>query len=442
MSKKLSRRDLFRYSGVAGSSALVSGFVAFNAKSCEGRTWNQNETGLKSFPKLPDSQTIFPEKLGKLNRFKSTEEQFDFGRIMVPSMTTPKKVFGDQHSDHRNYLCIYDFKEETCEFIETPLKRSHLVLSHPKKENHFIVVERNGPHYAEVDIEKMTVTKHFRADEGFKSWGHVIFSPDGRYMLSSEAPDTKNGGKEGFGCIQVRDSLSYEPVEKLSSHGYNPHDFVFTSDNRGLAICNMGRYKDDSSFVQLSYPSGAIVRKMEMPSKKWDGSHVHLCPDGEFMVTTSHRIPYDNNEHEFRRFGRPMFAPAPVLFTENKNRFIQSDPGIHIHNFQYTGGVVFDYSRGVACTTHMYGHAASFWDFKRKKFVRMEYFGNEHPHGMTLNQSKTHWVIITIEGSFHFIDADTLRRDPSLPQAHRVGFGQHLRGSAHITPIPSKKKSA
>ncbi|WP_156490248.1 DUF1513 domain-containing protein, partial [Oleiphilus sp. HI0086] len=89
-----------------------------------------------------------------------------------------------------------------------------------------VIGRRPGQYIIVSSIKSGRVIKHIQPEQGFHFYGHALYTPDGRYLVSTE-----NHIDSGQGRLFVRDVLNdYRVHAQLSSHGIGPHEIKLCSD--------------------------------------------------------------------------------------------------------------------------------------------------------------------------------------------------------------------
>ena len=86
-----------------------------------------------------------------------------------------------------------------------------------------------------IDLDRARRWPHRRRG-GRHFYGHGAFSPDGRYLFTSE-----NDFEAGRGMIGIRDAEDgYRQIGEFASQGIGPHELVLMPDGATLAVANGG----------------------------------------------------------------------------------------------------------------------------------------------------------------------------------------------------------
>lgn len=114
--------------------------------------------------------------------------------------------------------------------------RGHGIAVDPSHNIAAVYARRPGNYIWIVDLRSGRVTQKITAIESRHYYGHGVYTPDGRYMLSSE-----NAYETGEGRVGVYDVTdNYKRIAELDSHGIGPHEIKLLNDGKTLVIANGG----------------------------------------------------------------------------------------------------------------------------------------------------------------------------------------------------------
>ena len=122
-------------------------------------------------------------------------------------------------------------------------------------------------------------TAWIEADRAFN--GHVIASPDGRTLYTTET-DLESGA----GLIGVRDAASLEKTAEWPTHGMDPHELLLDADG-SLLVANggiptlpetgrvkIGLERMDASLVRLDTATGTLRGQWRLPDPRLSLRHI------------------------------------------------------------------------------------------------------------------------------------------------------------------------
>ncbi len=207
----------------------------------------------------------------------------------------------------------------------------------------------------------------FEAGEGRHFFGHGVFSPDGRLLISTE--DDIEGGR---GVLGVRDATrGYRQIGEFASGGVGPHDLCLLSDGRTLAAANSGMDTGggrealnlDSMEPSLAYvdlSTGDLLERQVLPAalRKLSIRHLAMGQRDTVVFACQHQGPPE--EHPpligFHRRGEPM-------------RLMEAPDAVYRPLRNYAGSVAADASGAFAIATSPRGGTAVLIDIARGRAI-------------------------------------------------------------------------
>src|ERR671923_1401289 len=121
--------------------------------------------------------------------------------------------------------------------FDLPLpERGHGVAFRPGADEGVVFARRPGRFAVTFDPVAGIALRRLDAASGRHFYGHGAFSPDGRYLFTSE-----NDYEGGRGVLGVRDATDgYRQIGEMASFGVGPHEVVLMPDGVTLAVANGG----------------------------------------------------------------------------------------------------------------------------------------------------------------------------------------------------------
>jgi uncharacterized protein len=114
--------------------------------------------------------------------------------------------------------------------------RAHGLATHAAHPGLAVAVARRPGTLAwQVDLAQGRIVRTLPAQTGRHYFGHAVFSPAGRHLLSTE-----NDYENGAGKIGVRDAATGRWLGEVPSHGVGPHELRFMPGGDTLVIANGG----------------------------------------------------------------------------------------------------------------------------------------------------------------------------------------------------------
>lgn len=173
--------------------------------------------------------------------------------------------------------------------------------------------------------------------------GHVLASPDGRTLYTTES-DLQSGQ----GLIGVRDAASLQKRAEWPTHGCDPHELLWDRDGR-LVVANggiatrpeTGRQKldlahMDSSLVRLEPARGELLSQWRLDDQRLSLRHLARLDDGRFGIALQ-------AEHD--EAGRKQAAPVLALFDGRSLRTADLPDGSPLQGY---GGDIAAWDDGFA----------------------------------------------------------------------------------------------
>lgn len=246
--------------------------------------------------------------------------------------------------------------------FSTPLPgRGHGVALSPDKRTAVAVARRPGQYLIVLDTQTGHFLHQIESDANRHFYGHGVFSPNGRWLFTTE-----NDFEAGQGLIGVRDATqNFELVRSMPAHGIGPHELALLSDGKTLVVANggiqthpdSGRAKLNLDTMQpaLTYidaESGALLAQHQLKPEWHQNSirHLAVTPDDQVCFV----MQYQGNRTEtppligLHRLGEPL-------------KLLQAPAAIHQRMRNYCGSVTIDTSGETFAVSSPRGGVISFW---------------------------------------------------------------------------------
>lgn len=247
--------------------------------------------------------------------------------------------------------------------------RGHGVAWHPGRIQATVFARRPGTFAIVLDSVTGEQISRIDSSPGRHFYGHGLYTPDGRALLTCE-----NAYDSGDGVIGIYDVTDgYKRLGEFASHGVGPHELKWRPDGRTLVIANggirthpaQGRAKLNLDTMRPSLVYLDPATEQVFASVRLDASlhqlsirHITVNQRGDtafamqFQGSKSQRVPLVGL-HTAAGQTHLLHAPDPLAR----------------HLRHYMGSVAYDASGSVIAATAPRGGMAVFWDGKSGNFL-------------------------------------------------------------------------
>ena len=240
--------------------------------------------------------------------------------------------------DGLNVAILYDTRRGA--LFETPLPgRGHGPCLSSDKKIAVMPARRPGRWAMVIDMTTGKTITRLSSPKGRHFYGHAVFSPDDRLLLTTE-----NDYDHADGMIGVWDTKSWQRLDEWPSGGIGPHELalcdpVVVVANGGLLTHpETGRDKRNLATMRpnlcyLSLKSGKILQQVEPPAKWFQCSlrHLDITRDETGQIFTLVGAQYQGPKHEtaplvaLHSFGAPLdFVALPPELLRNLHHYCGS----------------------------------------------------------------------------------------------------------------------
>jgi uncharacterized protein len=146
----------------------------------------------------------------------------------------------------------------------------------PKRPSRVASFQKIGVGAALVDVADRQVLRNIAPKGQQLFYGHGAFTPDGKWLLSTERDESKQRG-----LIGVRDANSLDYLGEFPSFGDNPHDCHLIDNGKVLLVAN-----GDGSVVYIDLKTQKLLEKLLISNQKLNAGHVLSLPRRR-LVTVS-----------------------------------------------------------------------------------------------------------------------------------------------------------
>lgn len=295
------------------------------------------------------------------------------GSLISPNLLsathTPLLASATRDKNGQHQLCLVGTQGEL--LLNHPLPgRAHQVALNPKQPWLAIVARRPGTFIDLVDYQSGQLKQRINSGAERHFYGHAIFSPDGRYLISTE-----NNINDGQGRVVIRDRLKqFAVIADHPSYGIGPHELAMMPDNQTLVVANggilthpgHGREKLNldimqPSLVYIDVSTGALLEQHHLPTALHQLSIRHLDVNTQADIIIA--LQYQGDKHD----------DVPLVAVHRRGEALQllrAPDNINRAMKQYCGSACFDQSGRYAAISSPRGNLVTLWDMKRGQFIQ------------------------------------------------------------------------
>lgn len=314
-------------------------------------------------------------------------------------------LFLSAHHDHDERPHVGAFDSRGRLRFRLPIDvRAHAAAGHPVHHDVVVVMARRpGNLLYEIDLAAGAVRRVVRSADNRHFYGHGAYSPDGRYLFTTE-----NDFENGVGVIGVRDGETLALLREMPSYGVGPHELAFLSDGRTLVVANGGiRTHPDLPRQKLNLPamtpslayidaaSGALQAAHALDNRFLSIRHLDVGPGDLVGIALQHEGSPETIEPlvGFQQGGGPIvLASAPDRVLRRLNH--------------YTGSICLHPGTSIAAVSCPRGGQVTFWDAAKGRFAAT--LPIRDAGGISLSVNGESFVVTNGLGEIHAIRADTL----------------------------------
>jgi hypothetical protein len=247
--------------------------------------------------------------------------------------------------------------------------RGHGAAYQPNSNEIAVFARRPGKYIIVVNVLSGEKLAQVTCKEDRHFYGHGVYSPDGKWLYTTE-----NEYDSGRGVIGVYDVKNrYRLVETLPAYGIGPHEIGLLADGKTMVVANggimthpeTGREKlnlaeMDSSLTYIEINSGKLLSAQRLLPKLRLMSirHLDVGPDDNVAVVMQYQGP---RRHLHPLVGFQKGSAAIELLSAPET------VGYHMKN--YCGSVAFDSSGKIIAVSSPQGGIISFWSVQEKRFL-------------------------------------------------------------------------
>ncbi len=284
--------------------------------------------------------------------------------------------------------------------FSTPLpERGHGIVTQPHGSLGVIAARRPGYYFLVFDKYTGQIYHHLNSAENRHSYGHVLFSKEGRWLYSSE-----NDFDHARGVISIRDSRDgYKVIDEFPSYGIGPHEMAMLSDKRTLVVANGGilthpdtgrtQLNLDTMSPSLAYidtQSGKLVELVKLDNKLHQNSIRHLAVNHQDQVCFVMQFAGPENNH-------PPLVGLHKLGEQIK--LLSAPAQVQMAMRNYCGSVTIDQSGTIAAVSSPRGNIITFWSLVEANYLSRIII--DDGCGIAATKQESEFVITSGNGSIY-----------------------------------------
>ena len=246
--------------------------------------------------------------------------------------------------------------------------RGHGAAFRPTAPQCVVFARRPGTFAVVIDIDRGEALRRIDAAAGRHFYGHGAFSPDGRYLFTTE-----NDFETGRGMVGIRDAEDgYRQIGEFASQGIGPHELVLMPDGGTLAVANGGiRTHPDNdramlnldtmqpSLAYLDLASGRLRDAFGLAPRLHRLSIRHLAVNADGLVAMA--MQYEGSKRDR--------VPLVGVHDGGDIRLLEAPPEIERRMRHYAGSIAFDQSGRLIAVSCPRGNLITFWDARTGRLI-------------------------------------------------------------------------
>jgi len=300
--------------------------------------------------------------------------------------------------------------------------RGHAAVVHPLRRNLAVIIARRpGNLLYEIDLAGGHVRRVVPSANNRHFYGHGVYSPDGRYLFTTE-----NDFRNGVGVIGVRDGETLAQVREMPSYGVGPHELVLLSDGQTLVVANGGiRTHPDSPRQKLNLPAMApSLTYIDASSGAPRGAHT---VDNRFLSIRHLAVGRDDLIGVALQYEGPQEDAVPLVGFQGGDGpiVLAGAPDSLLRSLNhYTGSICLHTESGTAAVSCPRGGQVTFWDSNTARFLAS--LPIRDAGGISLSADGGAFVVTNGRGEIHTIRADKLTAASPPVAAPNTMWDNHL----------------
>lgn len=239
--------------------------------------------------------------------------------------------------------------------------RGHAMAFAPSTPHCVVFARRPGQFAVVLDYAAGVALHRIDAPAGRHFFGHGVFSPDGRYLFTTE-----NDNATGEGRVGIRDAADgYRVLGEFPSHGVGPHELVLLPDGQTLAVANggiltspeFGRDKLNlasmaPSLAYLDLAGGRLRDDYQLTPALHQLSIRHLAVLASGAIAIAMQYEGDKQDQ----------VPLVGIHDGGAIRLLEAPAAVQRQMRHYGGSVAVDQAGSLIAVSAPRGNLVTFWD--------------------------------------------------------------------------------
>lgn len=319
------------------------------------------------------------------------------------AITQRQSLFVNGHIDSAGTHFISGFHASGHETFRQPLPdKAHGFAVDPNKPNRVIALPTlPGTRAVALNILNGKQLAVIESRPGRHFYGHACFSPDGRFLFTSE-----NIIASAEGIITVRDGRDFRFLRELPGHGIGPHDIRMLPDGVTLVVAGGGlrTYPDSgkrelnintmqSALLFIDSHSGKLLARREAPNAQLSIRHLDVGQNGEVLVACQYK-----GKKQMPKLVGLQHGEGEIEMLD-----IDDDHLWGLRNYTASARIA---SNGIAAITCPRGNQLTFWDLHKKRFIKA--IEIQDVGGIEVAAEGNSFIVSANVGELYWIDAKSL----------------------------------
>lgn len=330
-----------------------------------------------------------------------------FALVAAVQRSSPAAVFVNGHIDPAGKHYVSGFDTSGGEIFRVPLPdEAHGFAIDPAQPRRIVSAPSlPGTRAVVMDARSGKQLAIIKSRPGRHYLGHASFSPDGRFLFTSENIIDTAGG-----IITVRDGRDFSFLRELPAYGIGPHDMRLLPDGKTLVVASGGiRTHPDSGRRELNLKalktgllfidtdSGKLLMRRETPVPQLSIRHIDVGSEGEVLVACQYK-----GKMEMPKLVGIQRGSGEIEMLE-----IDDNELYTLRNYTASACIA---PGGIGAVTCPRGNRLSLWDLQKKRLLKT--IEIEDVGGVAVSADGKSFVVSAHVGELHQIDTRSLQVKP------------------------------